>query len=51
MSLYLRTAPPNIKGTDNKKEKALAVFLSNPRSLPALIVIPDRLTPGKTAST
>ena len=38
-------------GIDNKKEILAASTLSNSKSLPAVIVIPDLLTPGINEST
>ena len=41
---------PKIAGIDNNKENLAADFLSKPSNLPAVIVIPDRLVPGKKAN-
>src|SRR6478736_9075474 len=43
------TTAPAITGVDNKNEKRVAASRVNPRNNPAVIVIPERETPGHSA--
>ena len=45
-----KVVAPKIAGIDNNKENLAADFLSNPSNRPAVIVMPDRLVPGKKAN-